>query len=77
MLNLGKPTVDSLKKESENVLSVFRKTVENLKIIKDKALIESENKASQARELSEQARQLETLAEDNNKIAEKIRNLLS
>lgn len=75
-MNIGKPTVDSLKKESENVLSVFRKTVENLKAIKDKALIESENKASQARVLSEQARQLESLAGDSSKIANKIENLL-
>lgn len=75
-MNIGKPTVDSLKKESENVLSVFRKTVENLKAIKDKALIESEIRTSAAKKLSEEAKQLESLAEDNSKIANKIENLL-
>lgn len=73
----AKPTPDSLAKESDNVLSVFRQTISKLNNIGKKAEEQRKIKLEEMQRAKLESEQLEVLAKKNYKIASKIDRLLN
>ena len=73
----SKPSVDSLQKESTEILSVFKQTVQKLGDVNKKASEERQAKIIEAEKLQEEAKQLETLCNDNANVIANINNLLN
>lgn len=72
-----KPTSDSLTKESDNVLSVFKQTISKLNDIGKKAEQQRNVKLGEMQRANLEAKQLNVLAKENYKIATKIDSLLN
>lgn len=72
-----KPTPDSLAKESDNVLSVFKQTISKLNDISKKAEEQRNVKLAEIEKAKLESEQLDALAKENYKIAGKIDSLLN
>ena len=70
-------TPSGLRKETEGVLDVFRKTVSNLENLANRAIEEKKAKDVQIEVLAQESKELEVIATNNQAIIGKFNKLLS
>jgi hypothetical protein len=70
-------TVKSVIKKSENILSVFKSTVDNLLNLNQEALEEKSRREDQASILIDEAQEIGEMVKNNEKIVKKIQDFLN
>lgn len=67
----------ALQKESENIVSVFKQTVDNLNKVNEKVLAEHALKEKAVAALQQEMENLRTLNEANNRVMLNIKSIIS
>lgn len=70
-------TSESLQKKSVNILSVFTKTIDDLRSVNEKANAQASNNREEAAKLILEADTLNRIELDNAKVIEKIKQILN
>ena len=70
-------TVKSVIKKSENIISVFKSTVDNLLNLNQEALQEKSNREDQASILIDEAQEIGEMIKNNEKVIDKIQDFLN
>lgn len=77
LFNSKPVTTGSLLKESEDTLSIFRKTLEKLTSISERAKEQSAMKLEEAKRAEKEAVQYKLIADDNLNVVENFNKLLN
>lgn len=73
----SKTTSESLQKKSSDILSIFTKTISDLKDVNVKATNQAAANRDEAQKLIAEANSLSAVASDNAKVIEKIEAILA
>ena len=76
-LKIKGKTVKSVIKKSEDILSVFKSTVDNLLNLNQEALEEKSNRESEAEVLLKEAQEIGEMIKNNEKVIVKIQDFLN
>lgn len=78
MINFNKEkTVESVIKKSENIISVFKSTVDNLLNVNQEAIEQKSSREDKASALIDEAQELGNIINKNQKIVDKIQDFLN
>ncbi len=78
MINFNKEkTVESVIKKSENIISVFKSTVDNLLNVNQEALEQKASREDKAEALLKEAQDLGEIINKNQKVVDKIADFLN
>jgi hypothetical protein len=78
MINFNKEkTVESVIKKSENIISVFKSTVDNLLNVNQEALEQKSSREDKASALIDEVQELGNIINNNQKIVDKIQDFLN
>jgi len=78
MINFNKEkTVESVIKKSENIISVFKSTVDNLLNVNQEALEQKASREDKAEVLLKEAQDLGEIINKNQKVVDKIQDFLN
>lgn len=69
--------VESLRKKSESIVSIFTKTVNDLKIVNTETQAASDAKSAEIIKLQQEVTELESIKLSNEKVISKIETILS
>lgn len=78
MINFNKEkTVESVIKKSENIISVFKSTVDNLLNVNQEAIEQKSSREDKASALIDEVQELGNIINNNQKIVDKIQDFLN